>query len=65
MTLFGNNKIKSTITQISRYLRTKKIKILFMSTPFLWNKYLMNWVNNGKSKLINCSNHMHQVDKYS
>ena len=65
MTLFGKSKIKFSITPISPFSKTKKIKILFMSTPYSWNKYLINWANNGKSKLINSSNHMHLADKYS
>lgn len=65
MTLFGKSKIKFSITLISHSSKMRKIKILFMSIPFLWNKCPTNWANNGKSKLINCSNHTHLADKYS
>jgi len=64
-TLFGKKRIKFSITLISLSSKMKETKILFTSTPFSWNKYQTSWANNGKSKLINSSNHTHLVDKYS
>lgn len=60
----GNNKIKFFIILISLFLIMKKIKVLSISTRFSWKKFLINLANNGKYKLISCSDPMHPVDKF-